>query len=142
MADKLLVLGATKMIGDLLQNNTNIAQLNYNAIIKICNYLGINTKIILSSELNKDNSLHAQDKVININKLLGSGIYINAIGGQELYNRKTFAQNGIELKFIKMNEIKYQQFKNDFVPNLSIIDVMMFNSVEKIKEMLNNYELI
>lgn len=130
------------IIEDLIENNINIAQLNYNSIIKICEYLKIGTKIIFSSKLDKDNSLHAQDKVIHINKLLGSDIYINAIGGQELYDRGEFKQNGIELKFIKMGDIKYQQFKNGFIPNLSIIDVMMFNSVKQIKDMLNNYELI
>ena len=47
-----------------------------------------------------------------------------------------------ELKFLKMGDIKYQQFKNDFVPNLSIIDILMFNSPDAIKEMLNEYELL
>jgi hypothetical protein len=130
------------MIEDLILNNTNIAQLNYNSILKICAYLDIKTNIILSSQLEKDNSLHAQDKVIHINKLLDSDVYINAIGGQELYESESFKQNGIDLKFIKMGDIKYPQFKNDFVPNLSIIDVMMFNSPEQIHQMLDDYELL
>ena len=37
---------------------------------------------------------------------------------------------------------EYNQFKEAFVPGLSIIDVLMFNSVEIIKEMLKQYELI
>ena len=116
--------------------------MNYNSIIEINKYLGINTNIILSSELDKNNSLKAQDKIIHINKLLNSDTYINAIGGQELYDRKEFKREGIELKFLKMGDIKYQQFKNDFVPNLSIIDVLMFNAPEQIKEMLDDYELL
>jgi len=130
------------ILENLFTKNIKISEFNYNSIIDINKYLGINTNIILSSNLAKDNTLKAQDKVIHINKLLNSNMYINAIGGQELYDREEFKKEGIELKFIKMGDIKYQQFKNDFVPNLSIIDVMMFNSVEKIKEMLNNYELI
>ena len=39
---------------------------------------------------------------------------------------------------VKYGDIKYQQFKDSFCPWLSIIDVMMFNSVERIQEMLNN----
>ncbi|HQC60653.1 MAG TPA: WbqC family protein [Bacteroidales bacterium] len=36
----------------------------------------------------------------------------------------------------------YDQKRNVFEPGLSIIDVMMFNSVDEINKMLDNYELI
>lgn len=109
---------------------------------KVFEYLNIDTQILLSSDIEKTEGLHAQDRVIDICKRLNTTQYINAIGGQDLYNKEEFARNGIELNFIKMNEIKYKQFNNEFVPNLSIIDVMMFNSPETIREMLNAYELI
>ena len=102
----------------------------------------MNTEILLSSDIEKTDNLHAQDRVIDICKRLNTTQYINAIGGQELYSKEDFAKNGIQLNFIKMNEIKYKQFNNEFVPNLSIIDVMMFNSPETIREMLDDYELI
>jgi hypothetical protein len=52
----------------------------------------------------------------------------------ELYNKEDFLNNNIELYFLKTNQIIYKQFKNEFVPNLSIIDVMMFNNKEEIKK--------
>ena len=128
------------ILENLLLKNDKIANLNYNSILEINKYLKINTNIILSSSLSKDNSLKAQDKVIHINKLLGSDTYINAIGGQELYDREEFKREGIELKFLKMNDIKYTQFKNQFVPSLSIIDALMFNSPEQIRVMLTEYK--
>lgn len=128
------------ILENLLLKNDKIANLNYNSILEINKYLKINTNIILSSSLSKDNSLKAQDKVIHINKLLGSDTYINAIGGQELYDREEFKREGIELKFLKMNDIKYTQFKNEFVSNLSIIDALMFNSPEQIRVMLTEYK--
>lgn len=106
------------------------------------NYLGIKTKLIVSSELKKDNALRAQNKVIHICKLLNATDYINAIGGQELYSKSDFEKENLKLNFIKTKENNYPQFKNEFVPYLSIIDVMMFNSPEKINEMLDNYELL
>lgn len=109
---------------------------------KIKDYLQIDTEILLSSEIEKDNSLKAQDRIIEINKQLDSTQYINAIGGQELYNKADFTKNNIQLNFIKMNDIKYKQFNNDFVPNLSVIDVLMFNSKEEAKELFNKYTLI
>ena len=68
--------------------------------------------------------------------------YVNSIGGTELYDASVFAENGIELKFLKTGFAPYKQFKNEFVPGLSIIDVMMFNSGAVIQEMLCNYEII
>lgn len=121
----------------------NIALFLENQFKNIFAYLGVQTKILLSSrDVKKNLSLSAQEKVLQICKNVGATQYINAIGGQDLYNKETFAENGIQLNFIKMNTVCYQQFKNDFVQNLSIIDVMMFNSPEQIKVILDEYELI
>jgi len=50
-------------------------------------------------------------------------------GGQSLYDSELFDDNDIKLKFISnQNDMAYSQFSNDFVGNLSIIDVLMFNS--------------
>ena len=53
-----------------------------------------------------------------------------------------FADNGLELKFLKSNLAAYKQFRGDFIPGLSIIDIMMFNSPEAISKMMEDYELI
>lgn len=123
-------------------DNKNLAKFIANSIVEISKYLNIDTEILISSEINKDNSLKAQDKVIDICKNLGANMYINAIGGQDLYNYDDFERNGITLNFIKTNEIKYKQFDNDFIPFLSIIDVLMFNSIEDVNKLLDDYELI
>ncbi len=100
-------------------------------------YLGISTELIVSSNLKKDCSLKGQDKVLQICGLLGATEYYNAVGGQELYSFDAFEKHGIKLKFLNTKEIIYDQFGQTFQPNLSIIDVMMFNSVEEIMTYLN-----
>ncbi|PWM79652.1 MAG: hypothetical protein DBY32_01960 [Phascolarctobacterium sp.] len=120
----------------------NLSLFLINSIRHIAKYLGINTEIIISSMLSKNNELKGQDKVIDICKNLKATDYYNAIGGMELYSFDTFQKNGINLSFLKTNEIRYKQFNNEFVPNLSIIDVMMFNSKEEIKIMLNDYNIV
>lgn len=120
----------------------NIAQAITFSFEEIKKYLDLKTEILVSSSINKDNNLKGEQKVINIVKNLGGNIYINAIGGVELYNKEHFKRNGIELYFIKMNDIKYEQFKNDFVSNLSFIDILMFNSPGEIKLMLEDYILV
>lgn len=113
-----------------------------NQFHRIFDVLGIRTEIRLSSEVKKDDTLKAQDRVLDICRRLEASEYINAIGGMALYSKEEFARDGITLKFIRMKEITYPQFKNDFVPNLSIIDVMMFNPPETVNKMLNEYELL
>lgn len=131
------------LIENIITNQeSNLAHSLEYSIRKICEYLSINTELIVSSTINKNNALKGQEKVIHIGKILGADEYYNAIGGQSLYSHEDFLSNGIKLKFLKTGNIEYGQFKNEFVPNLSIIDVMMFNSVEDIKKMLNQYELL
>ena len=68
-------------------------------------------------------------------------MYINPIGGIELYSKNDFLNHEIQLSFLSSKLIHYKQFKNNFVPNLSVIDVLMFNSIDEVKNMLSNFEL-
>ncbi len=121
---------------------TNLAQYLFTALKCMADYLGIDTQIILSSDMEKDNTLKGQDKVLDICRQLGADTYYNAIGGRKLYNREDFHRAGIELFFIETEEIIYPQFENAFVPGLSILDVLMFNGVEKTKQYLERYRLV
>lgn len=120
----------------------NIAKYIEHSFRVICKYLDIRTELIVSSDLDKDTALKGQDKVIAICRLLGATEYYNAIGGRELYSYEAFREHGLQLKFVETKNIVYQQFDNTFQPNLSIIDVMMFNSRDKIREYLEAYTLI
>ena len=122
--------------------NKNLAKFVGNSIIQIADYLNIKTEFIYSSEIDKDNASKGQEKILNICKTLNATNYINAIGGQELYDKEIFKQNNIKLNFLKTKTVEYRQFKNDFVPFLSILDVMMFNSTEEIDIMLDKFEMI
>lgn len=125
-----------------LNDEKNLAKYLANSIEKIAQYLDMDTKFIYLSDLQGETSLRGQDRVIDICKRVKADRYINAIGGQELYDKKDFLQEGIKLNFLKTGDIEYKQFYNEFVPNLSIIDVMMFNSKEEIKEILKKYVLV
>lgn len=132
-----------RLLKDICQcPDKKLGQFLFNLHIKICEYLGIDTELILSSSFEKHTELKGKDKVISICKQLGADEYINAIGGQELYDKKEFAENGIRLNFLQANLREYRQLKNEFVAGLSIIDIMMFNSKEEIKEMLNDFKLV
>jgi hypothetical protein len=108
----------------------------------ISEYLDLRTNYLISSEIEKDNDLKGQSRVIEICKRLNANRYINAIGGIDLYSGEEFTGNGLELSFLKSHEIHYSQYGNVFIPWLSIIDVLMFNSPETVNIMLDEYELI
>lgn len=117
----------------LLNDEKNLAKHIGYSIEEVSRYLEIDTKIIYLSDMENDYTLKAQARVIDICKRLSTDCYINAIGGVELYDKKKFMQEGIELKFLKSEIQRYKQFDNTFVPSLSIIDIMMFNPQEEIK---------
>lgn len=108
----------------------------------VFDFLDVKTKIILSSEVEKDNSLKGQDKILEICRKLDCDTYINTIAGEELYSYDAFAKQNMKLNFIRMKPVEYSQYKASFVPNLSFIDVMMFNDKDQIKDLLQQYELI
>lgn len=131
------------LLQEILENQEkNLAKFLGNSIQKIVDYLEIDTRIIYSSDIKKDNDLKAQEKILDICQRLEASRYINAIGGKALYSKEDFSDKNIELNFIKTELTEYKQFKNEFVSYLSIIDIMMFNSRDDIKKMSDRYELI
>ena len=113
-----------------------------NSFQVVLDYLEIDTKLVLSSTIEKDNSLRGKEKVKHICHLLGADTYYNAIGGQELYDKNDFKADGIDLHFVKTELMSYTQFANEFIPGLSIIDILMFNGVATIQNLLNDYSLV
>ncbi len=123
--------------------NPNLFEFLHNSIVKTCQYLGITTVIKVSSNNDIDHTLKNQDKVLALCEAVGADTYVNAIGGMELYSKETFRQRNIELRFIKSSPFEYLQFGAPFVPWLSIVDVMMFNSIETTRACIAaNCELI
>jgi hypothetical protein len=101
---------------------TNLFYFTEHSIQLLCQYLDIDCRIIRSSDISIDHN--------------------NAIGGVELYSDNSFKRSGVELYFLQSGLPAYQQFGNEFVPYLSVIDLMMFNSQYQLKDMLTDYSLI
>ena len=104
--------------------------------------MGIGTEIVPSSTVYNNKHLKGQDRILDICKQEQANHYINPIGGVELYDKGKFENEGIRLDFIKSISSPYPQFKNAFVPWLSVIDILMFNGLDDIRKHLEAYELI
>lgn len=131
------------ILQDIVMNeNNDLTNYIKYSIEKIIAYLNINTNILVSSQINKNMNLKGEERIIEINKQLNTSCYINAIGGRNLYKYEDFAKEDIKLYFIKTLDYSYNQFGNNFISDLSIIDVLMFNSNKEAKKLISNYRLI
>jgi hypothetical protein len=127
----------------LMGGDQNLFAFLHRSLERTCKFLAIPTRVIVSSTVDIDHSLQSQDKVIALCRAVDADTYINPIGGVELYSKDVFAGAGIELKFLRSRLVEYPQFDTAFVPWLSIIDVMMFNSVQEIQKQLSGgYDLM
>ena len=124
-------------------NPISLVELNTLILKHITDYLSINFNYSISSQksFNFSNVVGPGDWALEISKQMKASVYINPIGGKEIFDKDKYFSEGIELQFLKSREIKYKQSRRSYVPWLSIIDIMMFNSIENIKLMLDEYEL-
>ena len=131
------------IVQDVLSLATpRIADMARASVLRVGEYLGIETSFVPSSEEYGNAHLKGQDRVIDICQRERSTHYVNAIGGRELYDRDAFAQRGIALSFIATDPVEYRQFREPFTPSLSIIDVLMFNSRDETRALLDRYQLV
>ncbi len=128
-----------KIIGFNDQSLTNFIG---NSIAVLANHLAIKTTIIPSSKKYDNASLSGEERIIDICRLEGASRYVNAIGGQGLYDANTFSRKGIELKFVHSRARTYRQGNFEHVPYLSILDVLMFNTVAEIQSMLFEVDIL
>lgn len=122
------------------KNHKTISNLTIDSIITIADYLNLKTNFHLASQSFEDTKeLERADRLISITKNLNGSEYINAIGGKTLYQKDYFYEQGVNLKFLQPKMIAYKQFEGDFISSLSMIDVLMFNSIDQVKFLLNQY---
>lgn len=107
----------------------NLFEFLRNSVQRVCDYLGLRTRIVASSSVPTEAGLRGQERVIALARAVGGTHYINPPGGVALYEKEVFSQHGLELSFLQPGAVVYSQYGLPFVPNLSILDVMMFNNV-------------
>jgi len=132
---------AIAVIEKSLQIDTDsITHLNANVLRETCRYIGIDVQLDIFSEmqLNIDPVTHPGEWALNITKALGGTEYVNPTGGIEIFQPAQFQDANIKLKFLGNNLEPYSQRRGTFEAGLSIIDVMMFNAPERIRELLDN----
>ena len=122
--------------------NKQLAVFIANSFREILSYLSVETEILMSSEIPKDNSLRGKDKIIQICEILGADTYYNAVGGKNLYDQEEFREHGITLNFVdSLPQVYSQLHTREFVSGLSMIDVLMNNTKDKVNSLLESYQI-
>jgi hypothetical protein len=128
--------------GALACESDQLSEFLVNALEVVCAELEIGTEIVPTSRRYENTELRGQERVLDICRREGADVYINAIGGMDLYRRDDFLAQGIELEFIQTKPVEYTQHGSGFVPMLSIIDVLMFNARDVVKRFLTEFSLV
>ncbi len=136
--DDALDLGAAAMDPD----QHAVADANLHGLRTIAATLGLRARIVRASDVPHDVHLRGQDRVLAICAALGADTYVNAIGGTTLYDADAFAARGVALRFLRPRPEPYAQGGEGFVPNLSIIDALMFLPVDEVARRVAQFDLV
>jgi len=122
-------------------NSLSLADFLTVSLRLLCEHLEIRVNIVRSSAQYDNTELKGMARIIDICQQVEAEVYINPIGGSGLYSKQDFKKNGIVLKFLESEQFSYDQFGAEFIPWLSIIDVLMFNDRAMVRKVLDRYRL-
>ena len=123
-------------------DGNNLFNFLHHSLSSLFNYMGISTPLKVSSQIEADHQLSAEERIMDICKTLGANTYVNPVGGIEMYSKERFSTQGIDLQFHNMKVVPYQQNNGIFTSHLSIIDVLMYNEKETFPNLLSQYEIL
>ncbi len=131
------------LIENVIDNSfENISELAIHSVTNVSRYLKINTEFFTSSiHFHDTKGLNRTERLISISQKSNSDVYINPLGGEQLYCGNDFQKNDIELKFLASNKTTSIDWIKQERSNLSIIDILMCYSPEQIKQLLNKCEI-
>jgi len=125
----------------ILGKYTHIDEMAISSLIAVCKYLNLDINYDRSSKADPNSQGQEKcERLASITKTLGFSNYVNVIN--DMYDKETFKTKGVNL-FFNDHKIKpYKQFGKPFVSHLSIIDVLMFNSIRDVKKLILSYHII
>tara|TARA_B100000378_G_C17978412_1_gene389654 strand:+ start:193 stop:873 length:681 start_codon:yes stop_codon:yes gene_type:complete len=115
-----------KFLTQIYDNEWNkLVDFNIESITKCCQYLGIKTKLIKASDLSAAGK--KGDLVLNICKELNANEYFSTIGSKDYLEdyKDSFEDARIKITYHNYTHPIYKQKGNNFLPNLSILDLIL-----------------
>jgi hypothetical protein len=125
-------------------DDASLARLDTRALAAVCDYLELPFSYSFASELEIDCSGvdHPGGWAPTIAAGLGAQAYLNPIGGRALFDPAEFDDRGVELLFLESPTFDYGVGTYDFEPNLSVLDVLMWNSPEEVRRAIDTARVL
>jgi hypothetical protein len=125
-----------KISNIIMKKHNSLTDLSVELIVYFMGELKINTELKYASDL-VDNNISGGERIIKILEELGATHYLTGSGpGSMRYiNEDEFNSKGINLSWQLYEHPKYEQLYGDFIPYLSVID-LLFNYGTNSKEMI------
>ena len=113
-----------------------LVDMNVELIKTISEILNLHENFVFSHTLNL--SYKKMDLIIELCEKVGADTYFSGAGARKYQNEEYFKKNGINLIYQNINPPKYPQRFGEFIPNLSIVDILFNIGPEKTKEIIMN----
>jgi len=126
----------------LLDGDDNVARKNARSVVAVFDHLGLPFSHGFASAHALPADLRASARVRALCLAEGAHTYVNPAGGRALYDAADFEGDGLALRFCSMRPLSYAQRAPAFVPNLSIIDVLMHCPPAQVVGLLDACELL
>ncbi len=132
--DRVVALVTQAMAGE----HDSLGELNTAILRHICLELEIQTPIVVASQLpiKLPSKAEPDEWALHISKALKAKEYRNSAGGKSFFDSAKYTAEGIKLSFHKQVPRCYHTADFQFVPDLCIIDWLMWNDLTTLKEWL------
>ena len=130
------------LVEDVLgASRESIGELAFVSLARVCERIGIEADFVRSTAVYGNEDLKGQERILDICEREGAATYVNLPGGRGLYDDGDFRARGIDLRFLACRPQAYEQLGAPFQPDLSIIDVLMFNDPAETRALVGGYRL-
>jgi WbqC-like protein len=133
---------ARALLADVLEGfEGSVGRLAVRSLRAVARYVGIGT-VVESPHTYGSGRLKAQERGVDTRARDRARTHVNAIGGRAQYATAAFGERGIELRFVQPRAVQHAQFGATFVPNLSVVGVLMFNASDRVRALLGECDLL